>query len=543
MLSGLFRRSRLPNFSTESELLNKQPVQSKASSSRFRISNINKRFPLRVLLLVVVVFVLLVSLTRFFSFSINSILSNLVPTSEDPLFSEDLNSTSFHLTNSSSISNHSTVRIWAPVGSCKGLFVSSQAKHSVHNLPYAIIRDAVVDRRLLSREQFRKANPSLPTDLPFERIILYLTLHLSVRLTKNEAQAVLTRSLNYNRSDNVSEHLNTQTQSLIKGLRTNVDFVTHADPFVFNKKKYHPKYRTTHNRQVSEWQIAISIAPDLEMNSSPYKSYSQKQFTEFIRQLSVGSNPASFNFGFTLRRYDGEQFRFNPTMSLACATGWELDPVFPPLKEMSEEPRCAKGAWRVGGSVAISGKALYGDKSRDSKHYYEIAQFAARALRGPVRFNAALVAVVVNSSLSDISYRCAVPPKGETTEQCEQRYHDQNLAHLTKIRNVVEQELEALNVDRRLFSKVVIMPFCRLGTDAAHSERDNPCKESHRHAQYHATFYSYAMVAPYYRVRIHIIVNTFPRNYRTIFRILTFFFHLTTYQFLCSDHSVRSSGR
>jgi hypothetical protein len=106
--------------------------------------------------------------------------------------------------------------------------------------------------------------------------------------------------------------------------------------------------------------------------------------------------------------------------------------------------------------------------------------------------------VIVQRSETDAALRCV---DDEDKLSCLDRHRSDNEDSLQKIASVVEIELLALGVPRRLFSSVFLLPMCRLGSHSSGSERDSPCAASFWSAQYVAGFFSYALVGPHYRVR------------------------------------------
>jgi hypothetical protein len=76
--------------------------------------------------------------------------------------------------------------------------------------------------------------------------------------------------------------------------------------------------------------------------------------------------------------------------------------------------------------------------------------------------------VIVQRSETDAALRCV---DDEDKLSCLDRHRSDNEDSLQKIASVVEIELLALGVPRRLFSSVFLLPMCRLGSHSSGSER------------------------------------------------------------------------
>jgi hypothetical protein len=103
--------------------------------------------------------------------------------------------------------------------------------------------------------------------------------------------------------------------------------------------------------------------------------------------------------------------------------------------------------------------------------------------------------VIVNNSYSEAFADCAANFK------CMHEHHVQNELFLNRVKELVELELHVLGVPTRLFSSVIILPMCRLGSHARGSERGSPCASSFWSGQYIATYFGYTLVGAYFKVR------------------------------------------
>lgn len=97
-------------------------------------------------------------------------------------------------------------------------------------------------------------------------------------------------------------------------------------------------------------------------------------------------------------------------------------------------------------------------------------------------------------SASEIEYNC----QGNST--CVDSHHEQNNQLLRKVAKITADELEILGVPEDVLSRIVVIPFCRLGSDYSGKEQGDPCASSFWSAQYHATYLGYTLVGPYHKV-------------------------------------------
>lgn len=363
------------------------------------------------------------------------------------------------------------VFIWTPAGQCTGDFTSGAAIHSSSGFPYVVIRDAVVDRRVVSINHARQIHTD-KTGMPFVRIVLYLSVHLSARLTARDAKVYLSTM--------------SGRKLPFQGM---VDYVTRADQFLIYFSRYSPGKRNSKKREVSEWQMGITVYPE-----DPRIGLTMQEFTELLVNASVADDPAILKLNLTIVHFDETTIPFNPHMKLSCAVGWLHSEYYPPIPRLMHAPKCARSAETADGAVVISGNSLYGSKSRNPDKYREIAHFAARALYGPVKFNTVVMTVVVNETVGGIAYRCG------SNETCREELTARNRAHLEHIREVVEDEFDILDVPRMKAPQLILVPACRLGSHAwGVTERESPCGACHVFAQYHSTFFAYAMVGAFYK--------------------------------------------
>lgn len=257
----------------------------------------------------------------------------------------------------------------------------------------------------------------------------------------------------------------------------NVEWVHHVTQFLVPgiKGGYKPGMKNQFGKYVTEWQVGVKLHP---RKGSPVRAV-----------WDAAEVNTAVNMTLPVVRYDEVVIPWRVPMGLGCVMGWTVPGV------ENREESCGSEGEGANGAILFSGSALYGGKKRDKNHFAEIANFAARALMGPVRYDAVAIGVVSDYSRSDMEYLCRV---GDI--ECWERLDDGNAEMMEGIAETVEEELETIGVPRELFSRVLLIPSCRLGSDAARTEWRDPCNQSKRYGQYYATFYSYAMLSPFFKV-------------------------------------------
>lgn len=308
----------------------------------------------------------------------------------------------------------------------------------------------MVDRRPATKFAMGQSDPDGTI-----RLVFYVTMHLSARLTKERASVLL-------------------ETGTVNGT---VEWVHHVTQFLVPaiKNGYKPGMRNKFGKFVTEWQVGVKLYP------------AQTGLVGAVREAAAEN--LQLNVTLPVVRFDEEEIMWPIEMGLGCVLGWST----PGVEDRVEA--CGKDGKGATGAFLVSGSALYGGKKKDVRHFREIANFAARALMGPVRYDAVAMGVVTDYSLSDMEYKCRV-----ADVECWQKLDDWNVRMMEAVARTVEEELAMLGVPSELFSRVLLIPSCRLGSDADRNEWRDPCKESKRYGQYFATFYSYTMLAPFFKV-------------------------------------------
>lgn len=227
--------------------------------------------------------------------------------------------------------------------------------------------------------------------------------------------------------------------------------------------RYATAMKTSEGPEVSAWQVGIRLEA---RNGS----------TEEAVARAVQGN-VDLNLNVPVIRYDEMSFPMELNLQMSCVIGWTV----PGLEGREGREETCGAVEELGmmaeGSLLVSGSALYGGKKRDPRYLREVANFAARGLMGPLRFDYVAVSVVSDVSVSDIDLHC-----GED-EACRRRMEEVKEALLRRIRGVLEEELHLTGVPRSLFPRLLLIPVCRLGSDSNGTEKDDPCKVRKEYGQ------------------------------------------------------------
>lgn len=385
------------------------------------------------------------------------------------------------------------ITIWNPDRPCSGTFASGPAPNSPDGFPYAIIREAVIDRRYASRVQFRRQTGE-PNE-PFERLVLYVTVHLSVTPSLKNASVSLVA-------------LDGKRLKSADGMIANVDVVQKVFSFSEMPGPYTPGMLSKRGHEVHEWQVIVSLRPGTVAKAAA----SDSAFMAHLQEMATNAG-AALQLSIPLQRFDGEELFFTPAFSLSCVIGWEHSAVFPKDSRFHSGRTCTKGAQD---SIVLGSNALYGIKRHDASHYREIAHFAARTMYGSMRFDAVAMPVIVNNTQSEANLLCG------GNEECLEGQRVANRKLLESVAETVEQELDALGVPRSLFNKIIFVPACRLGSHATGSELGEPCSASQRYGQHHVTFFTYTLFSSYFKVRIELLILLASAILRYVMDIILF---------------------
>lgn len=153
-----------------------------------------------------------------------------------------------------------------------------------------------------------------------------------------------------------------------------------------------------------------------------------------------------------------------------------------------------------GGAVVVGGSPLFGSSRDDPQFRKQVAHFAVRALLGPIQFDVVAIPVLTRYSISEIQGTCRTPARQESPEVCGLRMHDQNAAMLSNIAHDVTRELIVLGLPSAYLSRVVMFPFCTLGTDYTGREGNgSSCAWGKYNSQYASNDHGYTVFSPYFK--------------------------------------------
>lgn len=360
-----------------------------------------------------------------------------------------------------------SVSTWSPPA-CAGAFLSGPSAHSQTSFPEIAVRDIVRDTRPASARDFALLHPAAATRSL--RVVLYISAHLSVRLL-SAAQA----------TSRAPRHRPSLPGTAAATAAIAIDHVLPVNDFVLRPGAYTPGVTTKYGDEVSEWQVIVSIYGA--------GGEEEQEFGAVVRdawgQAGLAFVPIAF------RRFDappGEVAIFNATFSADCLFGWDDTSPFP-LLASARRPSCASAR----GAVALGGSPLHGAKARDPVKVREVAHFCARSLLGPVAFDLVALPVVPRTSLSEVASRCGADA------ECARREHGANAQFLRSIAEAVEEELFLLDVAPHFFSRVILVPICRLGSNFRGAEEGWPCRSSFWSGQYISSYLMFNLVGTAFR--------------------------------------------
>lgn len=399
------------------------------------------------------------------------LLLSISKESDDPLFDPSSRKTD---------QQTDRVFIWQPGGECTGHFVSEPAKHGQNGVPYAIVREAIIDRRLTANNHFLETHPQFKKlRIPFVRVVIFMTMHMSVRGEMSNANATVVHA------EDIPNTINSTRQPTTANVLARVDYFQQVDGHLNrgSLKAYRPGMINQKGISLTEWQVSISLFPsqDDDMTEKSARITTTQQFMSHLIELSRDGTWA-LHVDLQLRRFDDHVMWFRPRMKLACATGWFFPEVMP---QQLYRPACPSAT----GAVLFSGSALHGKKNSDASNYHEVGHFAARALHGPVEFDTVAVSVIPPFAVSHDRFQ---------RHRDDIHYNNQSstLAHLERIRAAVEYELTELGVGFNGRSKIILAPVCRLGSYGEEGNYGRPCSKSFWNGQYTTLLVLYSMLSP-----------------------------------------------
>lgn len=363
------------------------------------------------------------------------------------------------------------ILVWKPNPNCRGTFMTPART--------LIIHDVAVDWRHASQAILDAKNAEAAKVLPSRRLNAVLTVATGT-ITAFDFKDKATRGLKGKNRPTAF----LSGKSLRKGWRAHVDHV-------FQDKE-------------GFWYISITVSGPASLIS---ESDFQKELDGMIQRqgarsilvelrLPIVLLPGNVHPGSRLPGIRQEKLSF----SLSCVTGISatglnsnqmlsnLLPKMPPSKKCGE----------ASGSVLVAGSPLRGFKRDDEMGRREVANFIARAINGPIRFDTVAVPVIISITISNIESLCGRNAK------CAERHHKRNENILSSLASDVGKELVALRVPNSEWDRVAIFPVCTLGNDFDGAEKGNyPCSSitvsNGPGAQIMVQDFAYTLFSPFHK--------------------------------------------
>lgn len=373
---------------------------------------------------------------------------------------------------------------------CRGDFVyrnASEVSSRKHAAPTLMLREAAVDYRHNSVRDFLIKHHLV--DVPFRRVTLQVSAArglIAVQPVSKIEQPESSGKGDFP-SSFLFSMLSDGRKEEVADWRSEIEYI-HGDPNCVNKC-----FMADHIKQIcagQEWQLVVNIVgpPDLRTES---------EFDAALNQLDKRFPGSTFLAVNLPAKYsnDGEPIKGKLTISLSCISGLLRIPEVPSLSEIlpglpSRRVACEKSM----GSVVAAGGAMFGYKRNNPEGRKEAANFAARSLLGSVRFDTVAVSVIANYSVSEIYSKCG------DDQKCAAEYHERNDRYMAQLAGDIEGELRVLGVPESYWSRVLLFPMCRLGTDFnAYEPNGHGCKWSAFYGQWITNDHSYTLLSPYHK--------------------------------------------
>lgn len=368
--------------------------------------------------------------------------------------------------------NQSRVIVWMPHSDrCRGNFtLFSRIADQDPGKPALLIREVALDRRHVSLKEYRLRHGFKRS---FRRIVVFLT------------------AVPHNTSAIVSEPLRAAADDALLGFRSEIltgagviarDLHSTVDYFLTDKRCARACSDFTPCRN-KEWQIIVTVFL--------LKNGGNVMLDSRLENLEAEGGFLSLTLPIKMRDNSTETFEANIGLScIAALTSATALPLSPHLHPREEECIHARG------SLAISGGPLFGGKRKSPAAWREIAHYAARCLFGSMWFDSVAVGVIPEFTMAQIEHICG---HKENSAQCVTEMHNKNLEYIRTIAETVEEVFVQLEIPPREWSRLILFPFCRLGSDFQNSENHSPCRVSHHNGQKPLGHAAYTMFGPYHK--------------------------------------------
>lgn len=372
--------------------------------------------------------------------------------------------------------------IWSTSPQCHGAFLAFEQNlvrtkdDGRFARPTLILHDVAVDNRHAFRAVYDAEHVNYTARTPYRRLNAAISSRLDVE-PASVSRSKMLRSLN--NSDQPSAFL---SGPLLKmGWRVEIDHI-HWDVGV----------RT--------WFVSIMMFGPISLqNEQDFQKHIDKMLQR-PKKLSVSVEMRLPVFWGARSHNAGKITHSRLSFSLSCVYGMAStvsggNQMLRNLMPRIPMPKDCDGAI---GSVLVAGSALHGFKRDNELGRREVANFIARAINGPIRFDTVAIPILIDFSVANIESICG------GNDKCTQSYHDKNTALLRNISFSVERELSELRVPNSKWNRVAFFPVCTLGNDFDGVERGkSPCISitvaNGFAAQVMVQDFSYTLFSPYHK--------------------------------------------
>jgi hypothetical protein len=374
------------------------------------------------------------------------------------------------------------VSVWMPhTAGCRGNFViySTAAREydgTGHEKPVLLVREAFVDQRHVSLKEFvTKRHRSAS----FRRIGVLITAVPHGNTTLVEGPLL--------RDDGKRMVFDSRLfkSSIILPDGTQYPDLNASLDFFVNEPSCARACKDIITCRVKEWQLIATVTA-----SHPNTSSSALQ-TILERTTKAG---ALLEIELPMEVEGGGVETYQLRFSLCCVAGLTSHTALPISRHL---PRRSDTCENARGAVALSGGPLFGSHLHDPAAWRAIAHFAARSLFCSMWFETVAVGVHPEKTMAEIQHLCTRGHQNPDS-RCVGEHHDRTRQLLRNITMEMEREFTSLRIPRNEWSRVILFPTCRLGSNFQGTEKAMPCGESHHAGQKILGHSGYAMFGPYH---------------------------------------------
>jgi hypothetical protein len=370
-----------------------------------------------------------------------------------------------------------SITVWTSNSPCRGKFLSDRNADGPREF---MIRDVVADFRHNSLREYRLNHP---TKHPFKRIVAYLSVTPLGNGSRIQPTPIRKAPLHEGCPEIASPQREptarlTRDGKDVKGFVVSVDHVLggpeQPDPCHLVWKSY---------RDPDEWQVHISLAH--RQNEATSDAISEKDMDTML--LDLEREGAFLELSLTFRTGVQSFKPFTASFLLGCIPGLTARTALPPTDQMFHSPSvsCSQSS----GALIVSGGALWGGLTSPAGRI-QAAHFAARALTGYLRYEAVAIGVILPRTIAQIQHICG------DRRACSGYYQRKNDLFMNALASDMERALQYADVSPSIWPKIVLFPFCKLGSDFDGAERNIACSWSRYFGQHHYGYLSYTLFSP-----------------------------------------------